>query len=89
MLFVDHYFGVIGNTGIVTKRCVENVKYLDCDIEMSWLQKMAANETANLVSYLIGGKVKKEEMSPASPEAVNIAEINDEGGAELADIDLL
>ena len=56
---------------------------------MSWLQKMAANETANLVSYLIGGKVKKEEMSPASPEAVNIAETNDEGGAELADIDLL
>ena len=58
---------VIGNTGIITKRCAENVKSLDCDIDITWLQKIAANETANLVTHLIGGKIRSSDLSPMNP----------------------
>lgn len=47
---------VIGNTGIVTERCEENLRYIDCDIKMEWLQKIAANETAALVTKLVTGR---------------------------------
>ena len=47
---------VIGHTGVITKRGVENIKSLDCDIQVHWLQKMVTNETANIVTELIRGK---------------------------------
>lgn len=45
-----------GHTGVITKRGVENIKSLDCGIQVYWLQKMVTNETANIVTELIRGK---------------------------------
>ena len=49
------------------------MKSLDCEIDMVWLQKMAANETANIVTYLIGGKAKSNEMNPVTPAVLTQA----------------
>ena len=44
---------------------------------MVWLQKMAANETANIVTYLIGGKAKSNEMSPVTPAVTQAVQTSD------------
>ena len=44
---------VIGNTGLVAEGCAELVSDLDIGVEVTWLQKIAATETVNIVRTLL------------------------------------
>ena len=59
----------------MTNRGVRNIEELDCDIDVHWLQKIAANESANIVTQLISGKVKKTQMGAITDAATSQVEI--------------
>ena len=44
---------VIGSTGAITKRAVKHIEELDCDISVSWLQKIVTYRTTRMVAELL------------------------------------
>ena len=51
--WVDFIPMVIGATGVVSKDTTEAVKRLELDLDIGWLQKIAAVQTCNMFRQLL------------------------------------
>ena len=51
--YVDFVPVVIGGTGVITGEVTHAIKRLEVDLEVEWLQKIAATSTCNILRQLL------------------------------------